>query len=193
MGVREEQRKKRRMEILNAGLDLFIQKGYSATKVSDIAGRVGMSTGLLFHYFKSKENLYETLIQYGVSGPMSMVAPTQKEPLAFFEDAAAQILQYLKTQPFTVKMFVLMSQAYHNEAAPPGVKEALHGFDIYTPTAAIIRKGQENGTIRAGDPFALAIAFWCAIQGVAQQMAIQPESPCPESNWIVDILRRKPS
>lgn len=193
MGMREEQRKKRRMEILNAGLDLFIQKGYSATKVSDIAGRVGMSTGLLFHYFKSKENLYEELIQYGVSGPMSVVAPTQKEPLAFFEDTAAQILQYLKTQPFTVKMFVLMSQAYYNEAAPAGAKEALRGFDIHTPTAAMIREGQENGTIRDGDPYALAVAFWCAIQGIAQQIAIRPESPCPESGWIVDILRRKPS
>ena len=68
MGIREEQREKRREEILAAGLDLFIRKGYVATKISDIAAQVGMSVGLLFHYFQSKENLYEELIKYGIQG-----------------------------------------------------------------------------------------------------------------------------
>jgi len=55
----------------------------------------------------------------------------------------------------------------------------------------LIKKGQDNGTIREGDPYALEIAFWCSIQGVAQQLAIDPEMPFPESSWIVDIIRRK--
>lgn len=56
MSTRDEQKEKRRKEILTAGLDLFIRKGYSATKIKDIAEHVGMSVGLLFHYFESKEN-----------------------------------------------------------------------------------------------------------------------------------------
>ena len=191
MGIREEQKEKRRREILIAGLDLFIRKGYTATKISDIAEYVGMSVGLLFHYFKSKEMLYDELIKYGISGPMGTMAPTDKEPLAFFEDAAKQIFQYIQTQPFTAKMFVLMGQAFYNEAAPQSVKDRLRGFDIYTPTILLIQKGQTNGTIRDGNPYALAIAFWCAIQGIAEQMAMNPDFPCPESDWIIDILRRK--
>ena len=191
MGIREEQKEKRYAEILAAGLDLFIRKGYASTKISDIAEYVGMSVGLLFHYFKSKENLYEELIKYGISGPMSTMAPTDKEPLVFFEDTAKQIFQYMQTQPFTAKMFVLMSQAFYNEAAPQTVKDMLQDFDIYTPTTLLIQKGQENGTIRGGNPYALAIAYWCAIQGIAEQMAMNPDFPCPESDWIVDILRRK--
>ena len=191
MGIREEQKEKRYAEILAAGLDLFIRKGYASTKISDIADYVGMSVGLLFHYFKSKENLYEELIKYGISGPMSTMAPTDKEPLVFFEDTAKQIFQYMQTQPFTAKMFVLMSQAFYNEAAPQTVKDMLQDFDIYTPTTLLIQKGQKNGTIRDGSPYALAIAYWCAIQGIAEQMAMNPDFPCPESDWIVDILRRK--
>ena len=191
LGIRDEQREKRRNEILEAGLDLFIRKGYASTKVSDIAEHVGMSVGLLFHYFESKEKLYEQLIIYGVSGPMEAMAPTDKEPLAFFETAAEQILGYIRTSSFTAKMFVLMSRAFYDDAAPQGVKEILKGFDIYTPTAMLIKKGQDNGTIREGDPYALGIAFWCSIQGVAQQLAIDPEMPFPESSWIVDIIRRK--
>ena len=191
MGVRDEQKEKRRNEILAAGLDLFIRKGYAATKISDIAQRVGMSAGLLFHYFESKEKLYEELIGYGVSGPMSVMELNSEEPIRFFEMVAEQIFGIIRTDPFSVKMFVLMSQAFYNEAAPQSVKEMLQGFDIYTPTIPLIERGQADGTIREGDPYALAIAYWCAIQGIAEQMAMVPNAPCPESGWVVDILRRK--
>lgn len=191
MGIRDDQKQKRRNEILYAGLDLFIRKGYAATKISDIAEHVGMSVGLLFHYFKSKENLYEELIELGISGPMQTVAPTDKEPLAFFEDTAEQLFLFLKTEPFFAKMFVLMSQASFNEAAPQSVKDMLIGFDIYTPTSLLIQKGQENGSIREGNPDALAIAYWSSIQGIAEQMAMRPDLPFPESDWVVDIIRRK--
>lgn len=190
MGIREKQKEKRRNEILNAGLDLFIRKGYSATKVSDIAEQVGMSVGLLFHYFASKEKLYEELISLGISGPMSVMAPTEKEPLAFFEDVARQIFHYIKAEPFTAKMFVLMNQAFYNEAAPDYVKEMLASFNIYKPTSELILKGQKEGTIRSGDPYALSIAFWSAVRGIAEEIALNPNSPCPDSDWIIDIIRR---
>lgn len=191
LGIREEQRKKRRDGILEAALDLFIRKGYSATKISDIAESLGMSVGLLFHYFQSKEKLYEELIKLGISGPMSVVEPTDKAPIDFFEGTVKQIFHYIKTEPFAAKMFVLMSQAFYNEAAPQNVKNMIHAFDIYTPTTLLIKKGQQDGTIREGNPYALAIAYWCAIQGIAEQMAMNPDFPCPESDWIVDIIRGK--
>lgn len=191
MGVREEQKEKRRNEILSAGLDLFIRKGYAATKINDIAEQVGMSVGLLFHYFDSKEKLYEELITLGIEGPMSIMDSSGMEPLEFFEHTAEKIFHYIQTGSFSARMFVLMSQAFYNEAAPQSIRDMLQGFDIYTPTTALIQKGQANGTIRNGDPYALAIAYWCAIQGVAEQMAQTPEAPCPESGWIVDIIRRK--
>ena len=191
MDSRKRQREKRREEILAAALDLFIRKGYAATKISDIAGHVGMSVGLLFHYFESKEKLYEELIKIGISGPMSIMSSTDMEPLAFFEATAKQFFSYIKSDSFTAKMFVLMSQAYYNEAAPQRIKDMLQSFDIYTPTTQLIRKGQVNGTIREGDPYALAIAYWCAIQGIAEQLALNPDGPCPESDWIVDMIRRR--
>lgn len=192
MGVRQEQKEKRRQEILMAGLKLFTRKGYTATKISDIAKLAGMSTGLMFHYFKSKEELYEALIKLGVSGPMSVMSIPYCDPIVFFEESARLIFEYIKNEPMMADMFVLMSQAFYNDAAPAGVKKLLEGFDLYTPTAVLIEAGQKNHTIRDGDPRALAIAFWCAIQGIAEEMAIRPEEACPDSSWIVDIIRRKP-
>lgn len=189
MTTREDQKEKRKQEILLAGLSLFIQKGYSGTTIKDIASAVGMSTGLLFHYFASKEELYLALVTLGIEGPMSSVQPTQLEPMTFFEETAKQILAYIQSDAFVAKMFVLMNHAYMSEDVPASVKQMLVGFDIYTPTAEFIRMGQENGTIRPGNPLALAIAFWSAISGVAETLAMDARLPCPESTWIADILR----
>lgn len=192
MSTRAEQREKRRQEILEAGLDLFIRRGYAATKIADIAEQVGMSTGLLFHYFESKEKLFEALIQLGVSGPQSVMTIEATEPIAFFESAAENILYAIKNEPFVAKMFVLMGQTMYNEAMSPEIQELMAGVDIISSSVPLIEAGQKNKTIRDGDPRALALAYWAAIQGIAEEVALQPDSPCPESDWIIDILRRKP-
>lgn len=191
IGIRDEQKEKRREEILKASLDLFISKGYTATKIKDIAEAVGMSVGLMFHYFDSKETLYEALIKYGISGPMNTMALANREPIAFFEVAAQQIFKYIEEEPFVAKMFVLMGQASYNNDSPASVKKLLEGFDIYTPTSHLIAKGQADGTIRDGDPMALSLAYWCAIHGIAVMYATNPGQPLPDSEWIVDIIRRK--
>ena len=192
MVTRQEQRERRREEILRAAMHLFVRKGYAGTKVGDIAEAVGMSTGLMFHYFESKEALYEELIGLGVSGPMAMMGNrAEVDAIAFFEGAAASILAFLREDRFMADMFVLMGNALMDDAIPERAKELLAGFDMNTPTAEMVRRGQREGTVRAGDPTALSIAFWAAIQGIAEELAVYPDMPCPEPEWIVDIVRKR--
>lgn len=192
MGKRSDQKEKRRSQILETGLDLFIRKGYSATKISDIAAAADMSTGLLFHYFSSKEELYEELIGLGISGPESMSAGLSGlAPLAFFERACEFIFSMIRREPFAAKMFVLMNQAFYSDATPEHIHQIIQRVNYYEKSVPLIQKGQEEGTIRAGDPLALSVAYWTAIQGCAQAVALF-HMPCPESDWIIDIIRRKP-
>ncbi len=191
MTIRNEQKEKRKLEILYAGLTLFIQKGYTGTKIKDIASAVGMSVGLLFHYFASKEELYEELIRLGIEGPLSALDMRGQDPLTFFETTAEWILNQIQIEPFFAKMFVLMTQSFSSDDVPQGAKEMLKKFDIYAPTAKIMRAGQQNGSIREGDPLALAAAYWCAIQGIAENQALLTGIPCPKSEWIVDIIRAR--
>lgn len=191
MVTRQEQREKRREEILWAALGLFVRKGYAATKVSDIAEVVGMSAGLMFNYFASKEALYEELVALGVSGPMGAVERTTGDALEFFERSAEEILGCLRDQPQFALMFVFMAQAIYGEPVSEGTRKLLAGLDAITPTVAIVEQGQREGTIREGDPRALATAFWCSIQGIAEELAVNPHTPCPEGTWIVDIVRKR--
>src|SRR5690606_32634714 len=50
-------------EVLDAALDLFIEKGVSSTRVDDIARRAGISKGAVYLYFPSKEALLEGLLR----------------------------------------------------------------------------------------------------------------------------------
>lgn len=192
MVTRIEQKEKRREEILEAALDVFIRKGYAATKIANIATEAGMSIGLLFHYFESKAALYEELIRMGVQGPNSMMDMLDKSnPIAYFETAAAQIFQLIHDMPFVAKMFALMNHACYSEGIPPKAKEMAMTVDFYTLTVPIIKAGQKDGSIREGNAYALSMAFWTAIQGVAEAAGLNPGIPLPESDWIVDIIRRK--
>lgn len=176
---------------MSAGLNLFIRKGYAATKTLDISQAAGISEGLLFHYFETKEKLYEELVKIGISGPQSILTGIKSEPLEFFLTAAKVIFEYVEADSFVAKMFVLMKQAQFNDAAPQSIKEILKENKILSVSIEKIKMGQKNGTIRKGDPFALSLAYWGAVQGIAEQAALFPELPIPQSEWIADIIRRR--
>ena len=60
---RERRKEARPGELLDAALSLFVSKGFSATKVEDVAASAGVSKGTLFLYFSSKEDLFKAVIR----------------------------------------------------------------------------------------------------------------------------------
>lgn len=51
----------RRQELLDASLELFLEKGYEKTAIKDIVQKVGVTQGLLYYYFPSKEDIVKEL------------------------------------------------------------------------------------------------------------------------------------
>lgn len=67
--VKRERRKEARPgELLAAALDLFVEKGFAATRVEEVAARAGVSKGTLFLYFQSKEELFKAVVRENISG-----------------------------------------------------------------------------------------------------------------------------
>lgn len=69
--VRNEQRFERRKdarpgEILEAALELFVERGYAATRLDDVAQRAGVSKGTLYLYFDGKEALFKAVVRSGI-------------------------------------------------------------------------------------------------------------------------------
>lgn len=186
---RSEQKEMRRRQILNVGLDLFIQMGFAATRTADIACAVGMSEGLLFHYFETKEKLYAALIELALSKRENAFQFDTKDPLAFFETVADYILTACSEDRFFAKLFVLMNHAENDTNLSIETRQNIKGQRELDASAKLIRVGQQNGSIKKGDPLALASVFWVSLHGVVENMVRNPELPLPSSKWIADIIR----
>lgn len=187
--TRKEQKEMRQKQIMFKALELFVTKGYSETKISDIAEALDISVGLLFHYYESKEKLYEALVQMGVAATKRPESIEYTKPLEYFEKFIEGLFAAAEDQPWVFQMFVLMSQA-RRSGIPDEIRDLALSVDQIDFSAEIIRKGQLDGSIREGDPKALSFAFWCSIQGIMEQHLITPEYPLPKAEWITDILRK---
>ena len=60
----EERSDRSRAALLEAALALFSSQGYRATSVRDIAERAGVSTGSVYHHFRDKEAIFQTLLDH---------------------------------------------------------------------------------------------------------------------------------
>ncbi len=58
-------------ELLDAALDLFVAKGFAATRADEVATKAGVSKGTLFLYFKSKEELFEAVVRENIGNQIS--------------------------------------------------------------------------------------------------------------------------
>ena len=65
---RERRKEARPGELLEAALDLFVEKGFAATRSEEVAVRAGVSKGTLFLYFPSKEELLKAVINVNLVG-----------------------------------------------------------------------------------------------------------------------------
>jgi AcrR family transcriptional regulator len=62
----ERRKDARPAELLSAALDLFVERGYAATRLDDVAKRAGVSKGTVYLYFPSKEELFKAVVREGL-------------------------------------------------------------------------------------------------------------------------------
>ena len=93
----EEIRQKSRENIEKIALELFALKGYHATSISQIAEKAGISKGLLYNYFKNKEQLLDSVVMKVYDEIMRIVQmsgnlPAEKQ----IEQMIIQTIDHLK-------------------------------------------------------------------------------------------------
>ena len=89
--ARRSRRKEARPgELLAAALDLFVEKGFAATRVEEVAQRAGVSKGTLFLYFSSKEELFKAVVRENISGRFA----EWNDEIDLFEGSTHDMLRY---------------------------------------------------------------------------------------------------
>ena len=95
----EEQRWQRRKaerpgEIIQAALELFVAKGFMATRLDEVAQRAGVSKGTLYLYFENKEALFKAVVETLV---VPEIDQTEQQILAF-DGSASDLISHLVKQ-----------------------------------------------------------------------------------------------
>src|ERR1700741_5417003 len=87
---RERRKEARPGELLDAALDLFVEKGFAATRAEEVAARAGVSKGTLFLYFPSKEELFKAVVRENISWRFA----EWTQEFETFEGSTADMVRY---------------------------------------------------------------------------------------------------
>ncbi len=93
-------KEERPQEITEAALSAFAEKGYAATRVDDVAKRAGVSKGLLYLYFKTKEDLFKAVIRSFVVPKIdALTAIVDNSEMSAEEFLRGPFFEFVKTLP----------------------------------------------------------------------------------------------
>ena len=187
--TRKEQKEARRIQIIQATLDLFVERGYYGTKTSQISRKAGISEGLLFHYFPTKEILLEELVNIGLEGMRMPMQIKAENGLDFFYQFTKMLFLQVEKNTFIAKMFVFMGYVAQVEDIPEKLRRLAASVDTIAFCQNWVEAGQKDGSIRKGDVMALSNMYWCSIHGIMSQYVLRPEIPLPEPVWMVGMLQ----
>jgi AcrR family transcriptional regulator len=71
---RQRRKEARPQELLDAALELFVEKGFAAARAEEVAQRAGVSKGTLYLYYPSKEDLFKAVIAAGLTARIEATA-----------------------------------------------------------------------------------------------------------------------
>ena len=184
----------RRDKILTSALLLFATKGLSATKISDIAERSGMSQGLIYHYYQSKEEIFIWLIERAMQKMNEAALNLEKLPVSAKEKiilAVEGLLKGLETNADTSSYYFLITQTALADAYPDEAKAIIRTQnDVkYEVMMRIFGEGQTDGTVKNHDPGEMATQFFSSVNGLALNKAIYGDRfKMPDKHILLGML-----
>ena len=96
----QRRKEDRPAEITAAAMQAFAEKGYAATRVNDVAKRAGVSKGLLYLYFRTKEDLFKAVIRSFVTPRVdALTAQVNESDLSPTEFLRGPFLEFAKSVP----------------------------------------------------------------------------------------------
>ncbi|MGV0029090.1 TetR/AcrR family transcriptional regulator [Phormidesmis priestleyi] len=95
-------------QILNTALSLFCEKGYHSTSIEDIARQAEISKGLLYHYFKSKEEVLAALVEIRINDVLVVMnaAQTKSTPAQQIQHIAEGALDDVRRKPDIFRFYL---------------------------------------------------------------------------------------
>ena len=147
----QRRKEDRPQEIADAAYAAFAEKGYSATRIDDVAKRAGVSKGLTYLYYKTKEDLFKAVVKNVVVRRIdTLIGNLESTELSSEEFMRGPLLEFMRKvpgSPIAIVIRLLISEGprhpdltnyYYDNVVARGL-EAIEGF---------IKRGVERGEFR---------------------------------------------
>ncbi len=166
----------KRRQILDAAIQVFARQGFHSTRVADIADEAGVAYGLVYHYFKSKDEVLNELFSERWSLLLAAIDEADRSeaaPRAKLEAVAGFIVDSYRHNPELMKVIIVEVTRAANSFGRTHLPEIRRAYDSI---ARIVAGGQEQGAFRSDvDPAFASMSFYGAIEQLL-------------SGWIFDLI-----
>lgn len=203
---RERERDARRQLILNTAKTVFAERGFLNTTVEEIAGRAELAVGTLYRYFKSKEEMYVSLLFAAMDifyTRIEAIRASGAPPDAQLRAVWDFFREFYQSQPEYYRAFMFL----HNEGLrgmiSPEVMTQINRQSgrNFRQVAQIVQAGVDAGLYRPVDTRGVVDVMWSLLMGLAQLVETRRNlgvtSGCPLETlhheafqWIECGLRR---
>jgi len=161
-GVKEGDR---RRTILRAAIDVFARKGYHGCRIADVAREAGVAYGLVYHYFKNKDELLETVFDAGWTGfvtRLRAVAEGEGNLTQKVHGISAVAFEAYRVDPRAVRVLIL---EIARSPAGARVNRETAFSEVIRMSAQMLSRAQAAGELRADvDPLLAAALLFGAIE-----------------------------
>ncbi len=164
----------KRRQILEAAVRVFARQGFHSTRVSDIADEAGVAYGLVYHYFRSKEEVLNELFSERWSLLLAAIEETgDTAPRERLAAVAGFIVDSYRHDPELMKVIIVEVTRAANSFGRTHLAEIRNAYELI---AQIVAEGQAEGTFRTDiDPIFASMSFYGAIEQLL-------------SGWIFDLI-----
>jgi TetR/AcrR family transcriptional regulator len=177
-------------ELLDAALELFVEKGFAATRSEEVAARAGVSKGTLFLYFPTKEDLFEAVVRENISGRFG----AWNEEFEQFTGSTADMVRHCMrmwwerigaTRASGITKLIISEARNFPELA------AFYQQEVVAPGTALVRRILQRG-VDSGEFRALDLDY--AVYGIVAPMTfllLMQHSlwSCAPRDWPTDPQR----
>lgn len=184
-------RDERREGIKQAALKVFARRGYTGTKMSLIAKEASISEGLIYRYFKSKKELFITLIQELIEEARRELEHVQHLPGTPFEQIKSLTENMLDEN--NKYAFMLIERARKDDDVPEKVTRIFENIptngltDLLVP---VFIKGQKSGEFSSGEPRKSLTWYFTIVISLLTQEQEEEEYGLPDVEVLMRILAK---
>jgi AcrR family transcriptional regulator len=164
----------RKNQILRAARAVFIEQGFLAARMEDVARRAGLSKGAVYFYFPSKRDLFMALVQEeheNTYGFLEQADEDHRPAAVKLLDLGMKYLDYFAGLKSPPRFFLMMCEQGIRDDEIREECQAVHQRFVDAATR-ILAQGMAEGAFRESDPQALAMMLKAMIDGLAGQSAI---------------------